>query len=75
MKAFNYLAPSGFYNALKAYRFPDVFSDLDRAGQKQTKAYICTTYGITGPIIVDGLTKQGGPLSPVKSTLTTSLGH
>jgi hypothetical protein len=32
-------------------------------------------FGVTGPIIVDGLTKQGGPLSPIKSTLTTSLGH
>ena len=24
---------------------------------------------------MDGLTKQGGPLSPLKSTMTTSLGH
>ena len=24
---------------------------------------------------MDGLTKQGGTLSPLKSTMTTSLGH
>ena len=24
---------------------------------------------------MDGLIKQGGPLSPLKSTMTTSLGH
>ena len=75
MKGFDYLAPSGFYDALKAYGFPDAISDLDKAAQKQTKAYIRTAYGITGPIVIDGLTKQGRPLSPVKSTLTTSLGH
>ena len=75
MKGFDYLAPSGFYDALKAYRFSDAISDLDKAAQKQTKAFIRTAYGITGPIVVDGLTKQGGPLSPIKSTFTTSLGH
>jgi Reverse transcriptase (RNA-dependent DNA polymerase) len=75
MKGFDYLAPSGFYDALKAYGFPEAICDLDRAAQTQTKAYIRTAYGITGPIIVNGLTKQGGPLSPIKSTFTTSLGH
>ena len=75
MKGFDYLAPSGFYDALKAYRFPDAICDLDKAAQKQTKAYIHTAYGVTGPIVIDRLTKQGGPLSPIKSTLTTSLGH
>ena len=34
-----------------------------------------TAYGLTDPILVSGVTKQGGPLSPLKSTLTTSLGH
>ena len=75
MKGFDYLAPSGFYDALRAYRFPDAIIDPDKAAQKQTKAYIHTAYGIMSPIIIEGLTKQGGPLSPVKSTLTTSLGH
>jgi hypothetical protein len=75
MKGFDYLAPSGFYDALKAYGFPDAIRDLDKAAQTQTKAFIRTAYGVTGPIVIDGLTKQGGPLSPIKSTLTTSLGH
>src|SRR5882762_492695 len=75
MKGFDYPAPSGFYDALKAYGLPDAIRDLDKAAQTQTKAFIRTAYGITGPIVIDGLTKQGGPLSPIKSTLTTSLGH
>ena len=33
------------------------------------------TYGTTGPLVVDTVTKQGGPTSPLKSVLTTSLGH
>ena len=36
---------------------------------------IKTAYGLTDPILVSGVIKQGGPLSPLKSTLTTSLGH
>ena len=75
MKGFNYLVPLGFYDALKAYGFLDAICNLDKAAQMQTKAFICTACGITGPIVIDGLTKQGGPLSPIKSTLTTSLGH
>lgn len=75
MKGFDYLLPSGFYDAMEAYGFPDSIRKLDEAAQKETKAFVRTAYGITGLIIVDGLTKQGGPLSPIKSTLTTSLGH
>ena len=75
MKGFDYLALSGFYDALQAYSFLYTICNIDRAAQKQTKAYICTAYGVTSPIVIDGLTKQGGPLSPIKSTLTTSLGH
>jgi hypothetical protein len=75
MKGFDYLLLSGFYDAMKAYGFPDSIRKLDEAVQKQTKAFVRTAFGITGLIVVDGLTKQGGPLSPIKSTLTTSLGH
>jgi hypothetical protein len=75
MKCFDYLAPSGFYDALKAYGLLDAICDIDTAAQRQTTAFIYTAYGITGPRVIDSLTKQGGLLSPVKSTLTTSLGH
>jgi len=34
-----------------------------------------TAFGMAGPIVVNAVTKQGGPASPLKSTLTTSLGH
>ena len=75
MKGFNYLLPSGFYDTMKGYGFPDSIRKLDEAAQTQTKAFIHTAFGTTGPIIIDGLTKQGGPLSPIQSTQTTSLGH
>lgn len=32
-------------------------------------------YGVTDPIVVSGLNKQGGAASPLKLTFTTSLGH
>ncbi|KJA27645.1 hypothetical protein HYPSUDRAFT_130807 [Hypholoma sublateritium FD-334 SS-4] len=75
MKGFDYLAPQGFYDAISAYGLPDAIADLDRAAQTDTRCFIRTAYGITDPIIVTGVTKQGGPLSPLKSTFTTSLGH
>ena len=53
----------------------DAICDIDKAAQEQTKAYLWTAFGVTGPIVIDGPTKQEGPLSPIKSTLTTSLGH
>ncbi|KJA23005.1 hypothetical protein HYPSUDRAFT_66719 [Hypholoma sublateritium FD-334 SS-4] len=75
MKGFDYLAPQGFYDAVKAYGLPDSIADLDRAAQTDTRCFIRTAYGITDPITVTGVTKQGGPLSPLKSTFTTSMGH
>jgi hypothetical protein len=75
MKGFDYLAPQGFYDAIEAYGLPATIANLDRAAQSNTKVFVRTAYGITGPIIVDAVTKQGGPASPLKSVLTTSLGH
>ncbi|KAJ7228423.1 hypothetical protein GGX14DRAFT_530225 [Mycena pura] len=75
MKGFDYLAPQGMYDAIEAYGLPSAIINLDRAAQTQTSCYIRTAHGITDPIVIDGLTKQGGSLSPLKSTLTTSLGH
>ncbi|KAJ6566379.1 hypothetical protein B0H19DRAFT_1351815 [Mycena capillaripes] len=75
MKGFDYLSPQGMYDAVLAYGLPSSIIDLDRAAQTDTKCFIRTAHGITEPITITGLTKQGGSLSPVKSTLTTSLGH
>ncbi|KAJ6563702.1 hypothetical protein DFH09DRAFT_1035307 [Mycena vulgaris] len=63
------------YDAVNAYGLPSAIIDLDRAAQTDTRCYIRTAHGITEPITITGVTKQGGSLSPVKSTLTTSLGH
>ena len=70
MKGFNYLTLQGFYDAIDAYSLPPSIINLDKAAQSHTKAFVQTAYGVTGPIVVDGLTKQGGPLSPLKSTMT-----
>src|SRR6267378_6651616 len=75
MKGFDYLAPQGFYDAIDAYGLPRTIADLDKAAQSNTKVYVRMAFGIAGQIIVNAVTKQGGPASPSKSMLTTSLGH
>jgi hypothetical protein len=75
MKGFDYLSPQGFYDALTAYGLPQSIAALDRSLQEAVTCQIRTAYGLAGPITLDGVTKQGGPLSPLKSTLTTSMGH
>ncbi|KAJ7176388.1 hypothetical protein C8R43DRAFT_1057609 [Mycena crocata] len=74
-KGFDRLSPQGFYDAIEAYGLPLSIIDLDRAAQTDTECYIRTAHGVTEPITITGVTKQGGSLSPVKSTMTTSLGH
>ncbi|KAJ7015871.1 hypothetical protein C8F04DRAFT_876197, partial [Mycena alexandri] len=75
MKGFDHLLPQGFYDAISAYGLPTAIADLDRAAQSDTRCFIRTAHGTAEPITISGVTKQGGSLSPVKSTLTTSLGH
>lgn len=48
---------------------------LDISAQTNVPYSFRTAYGLTDPLLISGVTKQGGPLSPLKSTLTTSLGH
>jgi len=67
------LEPQGFYDAITAYGLPSSIIDLDRSAQDAVPYHIKTAYGFTDPFIVDGVTKQGGSLSPLKCTLTTSL--
>jgi len=75
MKGFDYLSPNGFYDAIRAYGLPDEIIKLDTAAQNQVRCFIHTAYGATSPITVSGVSKQGGPASPLKSTFTTSMGH
>jgi hypothetical protein len=75
MKGFDYLSPEGFYDAIRAYGLPETIVDLDRAAQSEVRCFIQTAYGATSPITVSGVSKQGGPASPLKSTFTTSMGH
>jgi hypothetical protein len=75
MRGFDYLHPQGFYDAIIAYGLPMEIIKFDKAAQMDTKVFIRTPYRTTGPLIVNGFTKQGRPMSLIKSTLTTSLGH
>lgn len=75
MKGFDYLSPNGFYDAIRAYGLPDEIIKLDTAAQDHVRCFIHTAYGATSPIIVTGVSKQGGPASQLKSTYTTSMGH
>ncbi|KZV74808.1 hypothetical protein PENSPDRAFT_542609, partial [Peniophora sp. CONT] len=72
-KGFDRLHPSGFYDALGAYGLPSSIADLDRSMQDNVPYRARTAYGLTDSFIVSGVTKQGGPLSPLKCTMTSSL--
>ena len=67
MKGFNYLAPEGFHDAIQSYGLLQSIIDIDKAAQKDTKCFIRTAYGVTIPIVVSDVNKQGGPLIRVKS--------
>lgn len=75
IKGFNYLSPDGFYNMCIVYGLPSSVCDLDWAAQSGTRCFSHTAFGIAEPIIVNGVTKQDRPMSPIKSTITTSLSH
>ena len=72
-KGFDMLEPQGFYDAILAYGLPQSIIDLDHSAQENVPYRIKTAYGFTDTFIVNGVTKQGGSLSPLKCTLTTSL--
>ena len=72
-KGFDMLEPEGFYDAIQAYGLPLSIIDLDRSSQENVPYRVKTAHGFTDPFIVNGVTKQGGSLSPLKCTLTTSL--
>ncbi|RDB23973.1 hypothetical protein Hypma_008605 [Hypsizygus marmoreus] len=72
-KGFDMLEPQGFYDAIIAYNLPTSIIDLDKSSQENVPYHVKTAYGFTDPFMVNGVTKQGGSLSPLKCTLTTSL--
>ncbi|KAF5379366.1 hypothetical protein D9615_006585 [Tricholomella constricta] len=72
-KGFDMLEPAGFYDALDAYHLPPSISLLDASSQEEVPYRVKTAYGLTDVFVVDGVTKQGGSLSPLKCTITTSL--
>ncbi|KAF8224823.1 hypothetical protein L208DRAFT_1308867, partial [Tricholoma matsutake] len=74
-KGFDMLEPQGFYDALTAYGLPDSIAALDQSSQTDVPYSVKTAYGFTDLFIVNGVMKQGGSLSPLKCTLTTSMCH
>lgn len=74
-KGFDFLSPTGFHDGVRAYGLPQSIIDLDTSAQTDVPCRVRTAYGDTDPFIITGVTKQGGPLSPFKSAITTSLGH
>nr|VWO97891.1 Cytochrome P450 3A13 [Ganoderma boninense] len=74
-KGFDRLEPEGFYDAVRAYGLPLSLIDLDRSAQDAVPYQVKTVHGLTEPFVVSGVTQQGGPFSPIKSTLTTSLAN
>ncbi|KAG1888731.1 hypothetical protein F4604DRAFT_1877236 [Suillus subluteus] len=74
-KGFDKLEPQGFYDAISAYGLPHSIVDFDSSAQSEIPYCVHTAYGLTEPLTITGVTKQGGLISPLKSTLTTSLGN
>ncbi|KAI0364746.1 hypothetical protein BV20DRAFT_930099, partial [Pilatotrama ljubarskyi] len=72
-QGFDRLEPEGFYDAVQAYGLPRALADLDRSVQHCVPYQVKTAYGLTTSFTVSGVTQQGGPFSPLKSTLTTSM--
>jgi hypothetical protein len=67
------LEPQGFHDAICAYNLPESIVQLDQSSQANVPYHIKTAFGFTDSFMVNGVTKQGGSLSPLKCTLTTSL--
>ncbi|KAG2340633.1 hypothetical protein BDR05DRAFT_1034772, partial [Suillus weaverae] len=74
-KGFDHLEPEGFYDALVAYGLPTAIIDFDCSAQSDVPYSVKTACGLTDSFLISGVTKQGGPISPLKSTLTMSLGN
>ena len=66
MKEFDFHSPEGFHDAIRAYGLPTSIIGL-------ATCWARTAYGLTKLFIINGLTKQGGNLSPCKCVLTASL--
>ena len=75
LKGFDYPAPQGFHDAIRAYGLPETIIELDVASQSMVPCKVRMAYGELEQIVINGVTKQGGPLSLLKATMTTSLGH
>ncbi|KAG7095166.1 hypothetical protein E1B28_005945 [Marasmius oreades] len=69
------LEPDGFYDAVHAYGLPQSIIDFDASSQADVPYQVKSAYRYTDPFTISGITKQGGPLSPLKFTLTSSMGH
>jgi len=65
-KDFDFLAPSGFHDAIQAYGLPQEIIALDQYSQSDIWCTIHTAYGDAPPIVINGITKQGGPLFSFK---------
>ncbi|CDO70490.1 hypothetical protein BN946_scf184569.g33 [Trametes cinnabarina] len=72
-KGFDRLEPEGFYDAVRAYGLPSSLIDLDCSAQDSVPYRVKTIHGLTDSFVLSGITQQGGPFSPLKSTLTTSM--
>ncbi len=72
-KGFDRLEPEGFYDAVTAYGLPPQLIQLDRSAQDNVPYQVKTLHGLTDRFTLSAITQQGGPFSPLKSTLTTSM--
>jgi hypothetical protein len=58
-KGFDFLSLQCFYDAVKFYGVPAAIEDFDRASQHNVPCRILTAHGLTEPIIISGVNRQG----------------
>ncbi|SJL12775.1 uncharacterized protein ARMOST_16206 [Armillaria ostoyae] len=74
-KGFDRLEPEGFYNAVQAYGLPSALIDFDISAQTDVSHCAKIFFRFTDTFVLNGVMKQGSSLSPIKCTITGSMGN
>src|SRR5947207_5113884 len=73
-KGFDFLSLQCFYDCVDFYGLPSQIKDFDKATQHDVSCRIMTAYGLTDPIQLSGVNRQGDNRAPIRFTLSTGMG-
>lgn len=72
-KGFDYLHANAFDDAVKFFGLPRSIVEMERARAHDVKLSLRIRDEVLEPIVTDGLTKQGDPMSPLKYALSLAM--